>query len=170
MDARELAQQLVTFLTPFLPYLVKMGEKAAEEAGKKLGADAWERAKALWGRLRGKERVVQAAQDLAASLDDPDAQAALRLQLKKALEADQVLAAEIARLWEEARAAGVTVIASGDRSVAIGGSVSGSTIVTGDQNVIGDRNVVQQGKYNVQIGQATGVTVGDQAHDDDRDE
>ncbi len=134
MDARELAQQLVTFLTPFLPYLLKAGERAAEEAGKKLGSDAWEKAKTLWGRLRGKERVVHAAQDLAESPDDPDVQAALRLQLKKALEADQALVAEVARLWKEAEAAGVTVIASGDRSVAIGGSVSGSAIITGNRN------------------------------------
>jgi hypothetical protein len=41
------------------------------------------------------------------------------------------------------------VSASGDRSVAIGGSASGSTIVTGDGNVIGDRNVVQHGKTNI---------------------
>ena len=137
MDARELAQQLVTFLTPFLPYLLKAGERAAEEAGKKLGSDAWEKAKTLWGRLRGKERVVHAAQDLAESADDPDVQAALRLQLKKALEADQALIAEVARLWKEAEAAGVTVIASGDRSVAIGGDVSGSIIITGDRNRVG---------------------------------
>ncbi|HOT90916.1 MAG TPA: hypothetical protein PLJ78_13160 [Anaerolineae bacterium] len=42
----------------------------------------------------------------------------------------------IARLWDEAEAAGVTVSASGNRSVAIGGSVSGSVIVTGDKNEI----------------------------------
>jgi len=136
MDIQALTQQLVAFLTPFLPYLLKAGEKAAEEAGKKLGSDAWEKAKALWSRLRGKERVVQAAQDLAASPDDPDAQAALRLQLKKALEADQALVAEVARLWKEVETAGVTVTASGDRSVAIGGSVSGSTIITGNRNKV----------------------------------
>jgi len=41
---------------------------------------------------------------------------------------------EIARLWGEAEAAGVTAAAVGDRSVAIGGDVSGSTIITGDRN------------------------------------
>jgi hypothetical protein len=48
------------------------------------------------------------------------------------------------------------VQAIGSRSVAAGGDVSGSVIVTGDQNV------VQQGKYNVSIGRAGGVTIGDQ--------
>lgn len=38
MDIIALAQELSTFLTPFLPYLLKIGEKASEEAGKKLGA------------------------------------------------------------------------------------------------------------------------------------
>lgn len=37
MQAIELAQSITPFLAPFLPYLFKMGEKAAEEAGKKLG-------------------------------------------------------------------------------------------------------------------------------------
>jgi len=65
---------------------------------------------------------------------DEDALAALRLQLKKLLEADAALAQELARLLEQARASGQTVIAGGNRSVAIGGDASGSVIVTGDRN------------------------------------
>jgi len=67
---------------------------------------------------------------------DADALAALRLQLKKLLAEDEALAQELVRLLEQTRPAGQTVIASGDRSVAIGGSVSGSMIVTGDRNKI----------------------------------
>lgn len=138
MDVTALAKDLVVFLAPFLPYLLKAGEKAAEEAGKKLGSDAWDKAKALWGKLRPKVEAKPAAQeavkDAAAAPQDEDAQAALRLQLRKILADDQVLAAEVARLWEEAKAAGVTVTALGDRSVAVGGGVSGSVIVTGDRN------------------------------------
>lgn len=159
MDTQSI-HQLTAFLAPFLPYLLKAGEKAAEEAGKKLGEAAWGRAKALWGKLRPKVEsrpaAREAVQDLAAAPEDADAQAALRLQLKKLLTEDPALAAEITRLWQEAQAAGVAVIAGGTRSVAIGGSVTGSTIVTGD------RNTVQRGKYNVSIGQADGVTIGDQ--------
>jgi hypothetical protein len=66
-DLAQTAAQLVQFLAPFLPYLLKAGEEAAQEAGKKFGADAWEQAKALWGKLRPRERVAQAAQDLAAA-------------------------------------------------------------------------------------------------------
>lgn len=134
----QLIQQLTAFLAPFLPYLLKAGEKAAEEAGKKLGEAAWERARALWSKLRPKVEARPAAQeavqDLAAAPDDPDAQAALRQQLKKLLAEDPALAEEIARLWGEAQAAGGTVITADHRSVAVGGDVSGSTIITGDRN------------------------------------
>ncbi len=140
MDSQTLAQQPVGFLAPFLPYLLKAGEEAAGEAGKKFGAEAWERAKALWAKLRpqveARPAAQEAAQDVAANPQNEGAQAALRWQLEKLLSADRALAAEVARLWGEAQAAGVTVTASGDRSVAIGGSVGGSTIITGDQNKI----------------------------------
>lgn len=145
MDIQTLAQQIVPFLAPFLPYLLKAGEKAAEEAGKKLGAAAWEKAKALWAQLRPKVEAKPAAreavQDVAAYPKDEDARAALRLQLRKLLAEDPALAAEVARLWEEVQAAGVVnlVIAKGDRSVAIGGHVHDSTIVTGDQNQVTQR-------------------------------
>jgi len=136
MDPTTLARSLVAFLTPFLPYLIKAGERAAEEASKKLGADAWEHAKALWGRLRSKPEVKSAAQDVAVMPDDPDAQAALCLQLRKLLAKDKALVAELTRLWEEAKVASVTIFA---------------------------QDVVQQGKYNVNIGQAKGIAIGDQA-------
>ncbi len=140
MDPTELAQKIGAFLLPLLPYLLKAGDKAAEEAGKKLGEAAWEKAKALWHKLHpkieAKPAALEAVQEVANNPQDADAAAALRLQLRKLLSEDQALAAEIARLWGEAQAAGVTVIAGGDRSIAIGGSVSGSTIITGDQNKV----------------------------------
>ena len=46
--------------------------------------------------------------------------------------------------------------ASGERSVAAG-TISDSTVVTGDHNV------VQQGKYNINIGSVQGLVIGDQA-------
>ena len=44
MDIATLAKDVTRFLPPYLPYLLKAGEKTAEEAGKELGGDAWERA------------------------------------------------------------------------------------------------------------------------------
>ncbi|MEA3345821.1 MAG: hypothetical protein U9Q78_06210 [Chloroflexota bacterium] len=136
MDPTTLAQNIIAFLTPFLPYLLKAGERA----GEKFGAEAWEQAKALWIKLRGNEEVKKAARDAAAMPDDSDAEAALRLQLKKLLAQDETLAKELSQMWWEAQATGVTVTASGERSVAIGGGVKGSTIITGDRDVGGDHS------------------------------
>jgi len=157
----ELAQKIAAFLMPLLPHLLKIGDKAAEEVGKKIGGEGWERAKALWDKLRRKKNVEQVAQTAAALPDNPALREALREEIARALAEDPALAQELARLLEQTRPTGQTVIASGDRSVAVSGNVSGSVIVTGDQNV------VQQGKYNISIGQVsgqiTGVAIGDHA-------
>ncbi len=160
MDIATLAKDIGLFLTPFLPYLLKAGEKAAEEAGKKLGGDAWDRAKTLWGGLRPKVEARPAAQeavtDAATEPQNADAQAALRLQLRKLLAEDDELARAIGQQWTAAQAAGVTIIASGDRAVAAQ-NITGSTIVTGDHNT------VQSGKYNIKIDKASGLAIGDNA-------
>jgi hypothetical protein len=136
----QLSAQLVQLLAPFLPYLLKglklAGQEAAKKLGEKAGEQGFEQAKALWDKLRPKVEArpaaLEAAQDAAAHPDDEDALAALRLQLKKLLAEDQALAQELARLLPQSGPAGQTVIASGDRSVAIGGNASGNVIITGD--------------------------------------
>lgn len=58
----------------------------------------------------------------------------------------------------------VQVGASGDRSIAIDGNVSGSTIISGDGNVVGSGNVVQTGKYNInadRLGGSGNLHIGD---------
>jgi len=94
----QLAARAAAFLAPFLPYLLKVGEKAVEEVGKKFGGAAWEKAQALWGKLKGQPQVAAAACDVAALPDDEDALAAFRLQLKKALAADEALATALQTL------------------------------------------------------------------------
>src|SRR5262245_53881279 len=42
MDIPRIAHSLTTYLLPFLPYLLKAGEQAAEETGKKLAGEACE--------------------------------------------------------------------------------------------------------------------------------
>jgi hypothetical protein len=143
----QLPAQLVQFLAPFLPYLLKgvklAGQEAAKKLGEKAGEQGFEQAKALWDKLRPKVEArpaaLEAAQDAATHPDDEDALAALRLQLKKLLAEDDSLAQELAHLLQQARPAGKNVTASGERSVAIGGSVSGSVIVTGDNNKVNKR-------------------------------
>ncbi len=140
MDAN-LVATTVTALAPVLPYLLMAGEKAAEEAAKDMSKGAYDFAKAIWTRLwpkvHAKEAAREAAEEVAKNPDDEDARAALRLQLKKLLAEDRGLADEIARLLEEGRKAGAVVVASGERSVAVGGNISGATIITGDQNRLG---------------------------------
>jgi len=78
------------------------GEKAAEEVGRKLGTEAWERAKALWAKLhpkvKAKPAAQEAVQDLTAAPQDEGLQATLRVQLRKILAGDEALAEEVARL------------------------------------------------------------------------
>ena len=139
MDIGALASSVTTALVPLLPYLLKAGEKAAEETGKTVAGQSWEWGKSLWSKLKpkveAKPEALEAAQDIAQCPDDQDAQAAFRRQLRKLLTEDQSLAEEVSRWLEQCKAAGITVTASGERSVAIGGDAKGNTFVTGDQQV-----------------------------------
>lgn len=139
MDLSILVTTVVTFLAPYLPYLTKAGEGAAGEAGKKFGAAAWDKARALWGKLRprveDKPAAQAAVQDAAQNPQDEDARAVLRLQVKKMLAEDAGLAQEIAEMVKAGAQAGVITIASGERAVALGGDIVGSTVTisTGDK-------------------------------------
>lgn len=100
---------LTRFLAPFLPFLLKLGNKAAETAAGKFGEDAWTRAKAVWAKLQPKVEAKAAAQeavaDVAESPEDEDYQTALRVQLKKLLENDAALAAAIAQIMQSGTSA-----------------------------------------------------------------
>jgi hypothetical protein len=140
MDIGTIASSLTTALVPLLPYLLKAGEKAAEETGKAVAGQSWEWGKSLWTKLKpkveAKPAALEAAQDVAQAPEDEDLQAVLRVQLRKLLTEEQSLAEEVSRWLEQGRAAGITVTASGERNVAIDGDVKGSTIVTGDRNKV----------------------------------
>ena len=140
MDIGAIASSLTTVLVPLLPYLLNAGETAAEETGKAVAGQSWEWAKSLWTKLQPKVEArpgaLEATQDVAQSPEDQDAQAAFRQQLKKLLTDDQSLAEEVSRWLEKGKAEGINVSASGERSVAVGGDVKSSTIVTGDQNKV----------------------------------
>lgn len=104
---------LTAFLAPFLPTLMKLGgkimdtaiTKSGETAGAQLTEKALNKASAIWEKLfpkvEAKESAKEAAEDVARAPDDADAQAALRLQLKKILESDPNLAGAIAEIMEE---------------------------------------------------------------------
>ena len=127
MDVIVLARSITVFLSPFLPYLIKAGEKAAEDVGSQLGTDAWQKAKALWSKLypkmADKPAAIEAAQDVVKTPEDEDAVASLRQQIKKILSSDELLATEIDRLMQkETQEAGSTNISqqAGDNAVQFG--------------------------------------------------
>jgi hypothetical protein len=132
---------LTALLSPALPFLTRAGERVATEAGQVLGGQAWEHAQRIWERLAGsiaaRPAAQEAADDVAADVQDGEARVALVRQLRKILESDPALAGEVEKLLGDARQAGV--VASGERSVAVGGSVSNSAIVTGDNSSIDRR-------------------------------
>jgi len=143
-------------LQPYLPILAtkaaeKIGEKVPEAVGK------------VWGTLQKKfdtkAGAKEALEDLLKSPEDNDLQAAFRVQLKKLLEEDTDFAGSMDQLLKaagtsyNARLEGDGAIAQGDGATAvgaggvhIGGNVSGSSIITGDNNVsiIGDGNTVNK--------------------------
>jgi len=84
MDIGALASSVTTALVPLLPYLLKAGEKAAEETGKAVAGQSWEWAQSLWAKLKpkvdAKPTALEAAQDAAQMPNNADAQGALRLQ------------------------------------------------------------------------------------------
>lgn len=80
----------------------------------------------------------EAVQDLAKTPEDPDTQAAFRQRLKKLLTENKALTNDLGRLVKEAKAAGITIMALGERSVAAQ-EITGRTIITGDQNVVKSR-------------------------------
>jgi hypothetical protein len=131
---------LTSFLAPLLPALLRPGQQALEALSEQVGAGAAEKVRALWARLGPKVAERPGAEAAAAGVVAGEEEwiPTLMLHLKKLLEADPALQAEVAPLFEAAAAAtGKTVIAQGDRSVAVSDGVSNSTIITGDGTVTG---------------------------------
>jgi hypothetical protein len=133
MDPITLATTVVAFLSP---YLVKAGEKAAEEVGKKLPDLAGKMWNAITARFKGKPAAEEAEQDFVAKPDDQLNQSAFANQLRKILEAQPAFGPELARLLDGAqREGGDTVIATGSGAVATRNGVAageGGVAVRGD--------------------------------------
>ncbi len=138
----ELAALLASFLSPFLPHLLKLGKPVAEETGKalgkKLGEGTWETAKQAWGKLAPKvtEKPLAkgAAEALAENGEDDEAQEIWLSQLKKVLVANPELAQELQGLLDKdaetvGQAVSVAQSVVGDRNIVIGSS-SGSVNIT----------------------------------------
>ncbi|NET34016.1 MAG: hypothetical protein F6K19_18670 [Cyanothece sp. SIO1E1] len=101
---------LTTFLAPCLPFLLnKVGAPALEGAATKLGEDTWEKAKAIWAKLKPKVESAAAAKVAAEKLANiPDSAAwkeALQEELATILGNDSALADAIADIFQDAQVA-----------------------------------------------------------------
>jgi hypothetical protein len=107
VDLVQLVAQVVSELAPIAPWLVKVGEGAAGEAGSRLGGGAADGVRRIWARLRpaveADQRATTAMLELAAAPANEDLQAQLRVQLGRLLADDQELAASLARLMADRR-------------------------------------------------------------------
>ena len=133
-----LAGQIVAALAPFLPRLIRAGHDAlAGSPDDSLEAD-WRLAEDIWRelepRLEARPTAVEAAREVADNPSDADSIGALRVQVRKVLAENDQLRASLSAKMDRA----ANVRASAPRSVAIGGDVHDSTIITGDRNQIGD--------------------------------
>ncbi len=96
---------LTAFLSPFLPFLIKFGEKSAETAGSKFGEDAWNKAKKIWDKLHpavaAKEDAKVAAEQVAAKPESEARKAVFQEELTTLLQENPDLLAAIAQIMQE---------------------------------------------------------------------
>jgi tetratricopeptide (TPR) repeat protein len=130
MIEAELASQIAGLVVPFLPKLI---DKAAETAAGKAGETAWNKALSIWNKLwpeaEKDPEVAKAIKDVAQNAEDPDAKGALAWQLKKLTLPAEVLY-ELQKIIAEINS-GIHITSADHGSVAVGGSVTGSTIIGG---------------------------------------
>lgn len=147
------ASALIAFLSPVLPFLSGISEKAADGLMHKMGADGWDRAKKVSALLRPKINNDPEAQEAVQHLiNEPNSQgckASLRMQLKKILKNDPQLAREIALL----------IGGDSDTPTRIA-TTKVDTINTPDSN-----NTVQVGTGNISIGEGRDIKIETSATD-----
>ncbi len=133
MDIAAFTNDLTTYLIPALPYLVKVGEGAATETGKKLLGGAWDSTKALWDRVwtkvETKPAALEAAQDLATTPNDTDLQGAWRTQLKKLLNEDPAFATEVEQLFNKAKEVYGSQVTATHGGIAFGDNAQNNIVV-----------------------------------------
>jgi hypothetical protein len=144
MDALSLATSAVTILSP---YLVKVGEKAAEEIGSLLPEGVGKVWTTIMAKFRGNVVAEAAVKDFAKRPDDQLSQSSFAHQLRNLLEAEPALATELARLLDDAkRQGGETIsntgsgavatsggVAAGAGGMAVGGNVGGNVSIGGSE-------------------------------------
>jgi Flp pilus assembly protein TadD len=139
---------LTAFISPFLPFLVKLGDKATAKAtetiAEKFSESAWTKAQAIWEKLspkvEGKEAAKEAVADVANNPEDEESRIVLKRQLQKLLEQDEELAEAIAQILQADSADGTSGIqiiqnVTGNQNQVIGQVRGGQVFGTVQGNV-----------------------------------
>ena len=140
MSVEDIAVSTVGALLPYMPYLVKAGEGAAGEVGKRLTGSSWELAKTLWAKLhpaiQGRPAAMEAIHDIIETPSDERLRNVLIWQLEKLLKEQRELAVD---LNESLGSANLTT--HGERSIIVGRDANATSMVTGDYNSVIVRDV-----------------------------
>lgn len=142
MDVTSMIPFIVPLMTTAAPHLLDASKTAAEKAFEKVaesvGEDSWKWGKAivkkLWPKVEANSVAIAAAQEVAKAPQDETNQQMLGMAIQKILQSDEALAAEIKQILDEAKAAGVNLIQSGDRNVFSQGN--NNINITGDNTTI----------------------------------
>ena len=125
-----LAAVVASTLGPAIPYLVKAGEAATAEVGRKTVG-------ALWDLFRPKAEttpaLADAIEDVERNPNDEDSLTVLRVQIRKALEADPDLVART-RPLVEGSSTSVSQTVIGNRNITAGRDISGSQITFNERS------------------------------------
>jgi hypothetical protein len=101
----------VKLLSPYIQEATKgFAKKMGEETGLGAISKVSQLYEAIKGKFSGKPAAEEALSDLEKTPQDADAQATLRTQLKKVLEADEAFATELAQLLKGAEEAGANTV------------------------------------------------------------
>lgn len=124
MDVVSFAEQVVSFLSP---HLVKAGEQTVEKISDALPEAAGKLWQAIVGKFKGRAAAEEAVKDVVAQPQDDDNLAALRKELRKALEDEPAFGDELTRLLRSAgREAGDTITETGGGAIATRGGTAAS--------------------------------------------
>jgi len=151
MDANLISPLAMSAWKLIEPYAEKLGGKLFEKAGESLpdvAGKVWDMVKE---KMESKPETQSLPVDLVNASEDEDTQGAFKYQLKKLLENDEAFAKRLEELVRQAKPVtsysaslrGDGAIAQGDGSVAvgrggihIGGNVTDSNIIKGNENAV----------------------------------
>ncbi|KUN75587.1 hypothetical protein [Streptomyces griseoruber] len=129
LTAAEITPYIVTAISAYGTAVLTRVRDQATDATVSLGREILQR---FTRRNRHRQELESAVRDVADDPEDPDFQAALRGQLRRILEGDAELAAELAALLAQS---GARVTTLGERAVNVH-HMTGGAVVTGDNNRI----------------------------------